>query len=90
MEGPGVDRKIILDGSSGSGMWGYGLDRAGSGYGQVSCTCEFGNEPSGSTKCREFISGVPRNFVRGGGGGGQQIPLETEDRGKGGWGAGTA
>jgi len=27
---------------------GYGLDRAGSGYGQVAGTCECGNEPSGS------------------------------------------
>ena len=28
---PGVDGRIILSGSSGSGMWGYGLDPAGSG-----------------------------------------------------------
>jgi len=28
---PGVDGRIILRGSSGSEMWGYGLDRAGSG-----------------------------------------------------------
>jgi hypothetical protein len=27
----GVDGRIILNGSSGSGMWGYGLERAGSG-----------------------------------------------------------
>jgi hypothetical protein len=26
----GVDGRIILDGSSGSGLWGYGLDLAGS------------------------------------------------------------
>ena len=26
-------------------MWVYGLDRAGSGYGQVADTCECGNEP---------------------------------------------
>ena len=36
-------------------MWGYGLDRAGSGYGQVAGTCECGDEPSGSIKCREFL-----------------------------------
>ena len=30
---------------------GYGLDRAGSGYGQVVGTCDCGNEPSGSIKC---------------------------------------
>jgi len=28
---PGVDGRITLIGTSGSGMWGYGLDRAGSG-----------------------------------------------------------
>jgi len=27
----GVDGRIIYDGSSGSGMWGLGLDRCGSG-----------------------------------------------------------
>ena len=31
-------------------MWGYGLDRAGSGLGQVAGTCECGNESSGSIK----------------------------------------
>ena len=35
-------------------MWGYGLDRAGSGYGQVVGTCESGNESTGSTECGEF------------------------------------
>ena len=28
---PGVDGRIILRWISGSGIWGYGLDRAGSG-----------------------------------------------------------
>ena len=36
-------------------MWGYGLDRAGSGWGQVAGTCECGNEPSGSIKCGESL-----------------------------------
>jgi hypothetical protein len=36
-------------------MWGYGLDRAGSGYGQVAGICECGNEPSGSITFEEFI-----------------------------------
>ena len=36
-------------------MWGYGLDRAGSGQGQVTGTCECGNEPSRSVKCGEFL-----------------------------------
>ena len=53
--GPRVDGRIILIGSSGSGMWGYGLDRAGSGYGQVAGTCDCGNKPSGSIKCGEFL-----------------------------------
>ena len=36
-------------------MWVYGLDRAGSGQGQVSGNCEWGNEPLGSIKCGEFL-----------------------------------
>ena len=36
-------------------MWVNGLDQAGSGQGQVACTCECGNEPSGSIKCGEFL-----------------------------------
>ena len=31
LEDQGVDGRIILNGSSGWGMWEYGLDRAGSG-----------------------------------------------------------
>ena len=52
---PGVDGRIIL-------IWifrlwdvGDGLDRAGSGWGQVADTCKCGNEPLGSIKCREFL-----------------------------------
>ena len=36
-------------------MWRYGLDRSGSGQGQVTGTCKGGNEPSGSIKCGEFL-----------------------------------
>jgi hypothetical protein len=39
-------------------MWLHGLDRAGSGYGQVPGSCEFGNEPSDSIKygeCLEYL-----------------------------------
>ena len=32
--------------------WGYGLDRGGSGQGQVAVTCNCVNEPSGSIKWR--------------------------------------
>ena len=35
--------------------WEYGLDRAGSGQGQVAGTCECGNELSGYIKCGEFL-----------------------------------
>ena len=34
---------------------GYGLDRAGSGQGQVAGKCECDNELSGSTKLGEFL-----------------------------------
>jgi hypothetical protein len=34
------------------GCGGYGLDRAGSGSGEMAGTC---NEPSGSIKCGEFL-----------------------------------
>ena len=37
------------------GCGGYGVDRAGSGKGQVAGTCECGNEPSGTIKCGEFL-----------------------------------
>ena len=47
---PGIDGRIIL-------TWifrkwdGGGMDRAGSGQGQVVGNCECSNEPSGSVKC---------------------------------------
>ena len=37
-------------------MWGNGVDRAGSGKGQVAGTCECGNETSGSIKCGNFLT----------------------------------
>ena len=37
------------------GCGGYGLDRAGSGYGQVAGTYESGNEPLGFIKCGKFL-----------------------------------
>jgi len=52
LEDPGIDGRIIL-------RWLLrkwdGLDRCGSGFGQVTGTCECGNEPSGSTKYGEFL-----------------------------------
>jgi len=35
-------------------MWGYGLDRAGSAWGQLAGTRECGSKPSGSIKCGEI------------------------------------
>jgi len=34
---------------------GYGRDRVSSIQGQVAGTCEWGNEPSGTIKCGEFL-----------------------------------
>ena len=36
--------------------WGRRLDRCGSAWGEVVGSCECGNEPSGSTKCREILT----------------------------------
>jgi hypothetical protein len=36
-------------------MWGHGLNRSGSGQGQMSGICECGNEPSGAVKRGEFL-----------------------------------
>ena len=36
-------------------MWGHGLNRSGSGWGQVAGTCECSNETSVSIKCGEFL-----------------------------------
>ena len=36
-------------------MWGLGLDRSGSGSGQLAGICKCGNEPSGSIKRVEFL-----------------------------------
>jgi len=36
-------------------MWGYGLDRAGSAYGQMAGTFECGNESSDSIKYGEIF-----------------------------------
>jgi hypothetical protein len=52
----GRPRRRWEDGSSGSGMWGHGLYRAGLGQGQVEGTCECGNELSGSIKCGKFLN----------------------------------
>jgi len=46
-------------------MWGHGLDQAGSGYGQVAGTCDCGDDPFGSIKCREYLDyQKPVGFLR--------------------------
>ena len=37
------------------GCGGYGLGRDGTGYGQVTGSCECGTEHSGSIECGEFL-----------------------------------
>jgi len=51
---PGVDRRVILRWIFRTWDGADGLDLYGSGHGHVAGTCERGNEPSGSIKCREF------------------------------------
>jgi len=36
-------------------VWGHGLDRAGSGQGQMAGTCKYCTEPLGFIKCGEFL-----------------------------------
>jgi len=55
LEDLGVDGKVILRSIFRKLDVGYGLNRAGSGYGQVEGTCESGNETSVSIKCRELL-----------------------------------
>jgi hypothetical protein len=53
LEDPSVDGMIILKWIS-KKRDGDGVDQSGSGEGQVAGSCECGNKPLGSTKCREF------------------------------------
>jgi hypothetical protein len=55
LEDPGIDGRIILRWIFRKWDRGHGLNRYGSGELQVVETCECGNEPSGSIKCREFL-----------------------------------
>jgi len=47
----------------GRGMWGHGLDRCGSGYGQVAGTCECGNELLGPIKCGKFLDYLKTGYL---------------------------
>jgi len=37
-------------------MWGHGLDRAGSEYGQFAGTCKSSNKPSGFKNAGNFLT----------------------------------
>jgi hypothetical protein len=56
LEDLGVDGRIILELIFKKCNWGRGLDWAGSEFGQMAGSCEFGNKHSGSMKCGEFLS----------------------------------
>jgi hypothetical protein len=45
------------------GMGRRGLVSSGSGKGQVAGSCDNGNEPSGCTKCREFIKYLKFSYL---------------------------
>ena len=55
MEDPSVDGIIILNWIFEKWDGGHGLDRSGSGQGQVAGFCECCKEPSGSIKCGELL-----------------------------------
>ena len=50
-----LDGRIILKCILENSDEGHGLDRFGSGQGQVAGCCECDNEPSGSIKCEGFL-----------------------------------
>jgi hypothetical protein len=54
LKNPDVNGRIILKWIF-EKLGEHGLDRSGSGYGQVAGCCECGNEPSVSIKCRKFL-----------------------------------
>jgi hypothetical protein len=55
LERPSVDGRIILKWIFEMLFGGHRLDRYGSGNEKVAGSCEYGDEPSGSMKCGEFL-----------------------------------
>jgi len=45
-------------------MTGHGLDSSGSEEGQILGSCEYGNDPYGSIKCREFFEKLGTKFLK--------------------------
>jgi hypothetical protein len=56
LEDPGVDGRIMLKWISEKWDGGHELDSSDSELGQVMGCCEYGNEPSGSIKCGNFLT----------------------------------
>jgi hypothetical protein len=52
LDDPGIEGRIILKLIFEKSDGGHGLDLSGSGYRQVACSCEYGNEPLGFIQCR--------------------------------------
>jgi hypothetical protein len=55
LEDPGVDWRMILKWIFKKWDVGHGVDPYGSEKGQKAGTCKYGNEPSRSIKCGEFL-----------------------------------
>jgi hypothetical protein len=55
LKDPGIDGNIILKCIFERLDGGHRLDQSDSGYGQVAGCCEYGDEPSDSIKCGEFL-----------------------------------
>jgi hypothetical protein len=55
LEDPGIDGRIILKHIFRNRMGRRALHLSGSGQGQVAGSCECGNEPAVSIKCKEFF-----------------------------------
>jgi len=58
---PCVDVRLILKCIFSKWDAVHGLDGSGLGQGEMSGTCECGNEPSGSIKCVEFLDSAPKS-----------------------------
>jgi hypothetical protein len=56
LEDSDVDERIILKRTFEKWDVRHGLDRSGSGQGQVAGSCECCNKPFASIKCRKFLS----------------------------------
>jgi hypothetical protein len=55
LEDQGVDGRLILKIILKKLRWGRGMDLSSSGNGDLTGSCECGNEPSGSIKCGGFL-----------------------------------